>query len=472
MGLLSDNFSNNINNINKLLRVDESFDLIYRTFKIAQKRAAFYFIDGFVKDELLEKIMEAFFNINDKDMVSDHHQFLKSKLPYIEIDETDDEEALILNVLSGVVALLIEGYGKIMLIDVRTYPMRSVDEPSKDKVFRGSRDGFVETLVANTALIRRRIRSTSLTFEMFNVGKTSKTDVVIGYMEDRVDKRLLSDIKAKLNNMKIESLSMNQQSLAESLYKGKWFNPFPKFKYTERPDTSASAIMEGHIVILVDTSPASMIIPVSFFDIIEEADDYYFPPITGTYFRFTRTLITFIALFLTPVFLLFANDIIPTPEWLEFIKIKEEINIPIIVQLFILEIAVDGMKLAAVNTPDMLNTPLSIIIGFVLGDAAINSGWFNSEIMLYMSFVAFANFTHGNFELGYALKFLRMLLLLLTNFFGIFGFMGGTIIIFMLVAFNKTVSNESYIYPLIPFDGKKLLNIFIRRSKTTMNNKN
>ena len=470
MEIINKDFKETINTINKELRVDKSFDLIYRTFKIDDKKASLYFIDGFAKDDILQKLMQYFMDMNNEDNIDNYYDFLKTKLPYIEVDVCDELEKLKLNVLSGVIALVIEGYEKIILIDARTYPMRSIEEPTKDKVFRGSKDGFIETLVSNTALIRRRIRDTNLTFEIYTVGRISKTDVVVAYMNNKVDKKLLSNIKEKLNSIKVDSLSMNQESLAECLYKGKWFNPFPKFQYTERPDTSASAIMEGHIVILVDNSPSAMIIPVSFFDILEEADDYYFPPITGTYFRFTRVIVTLVALFLTPVYLLFAYGYVDTPKWLEFIIIKDTINVPILAQLLILEVAIDGMKLAAVNTPDMLNTPLSIIIGVVLGDAAVSSGWFNNEIVLYMAFVAFANFTHGSFELGYALKFLRIFLLLTTSIFGLWGFIGGVIIILLLVAFNKTVSNESYIYPLIPFNGKKLINIFIRRSKTHMNN--
>lgn len=470
MEIINKDFKETINTINKELRVDKSFDLIYRTFKIDDKKASLYFIDGFAKDDILQKLMQYFMDMSNEDDIDNYYDFLKTKLPYIEVDVCDELEKLKLNVLSGVIALVIEDYEKIILIDARTYPMRSIEEPTKDKVFRGSKDGFVETLVSNTALIRRRIRDTNLTFEIYTIGRISKTDVVVAYMNNKVDKKLLANIKEKLNSIKVDSLSMNQESLAECLYKGKWFNPFPKFQYTERPDTSASAIMEGHIVILVDNSPSAMIIPVSFFDILEEADDYYFPPITGTYFRFTRVIVTLVALFLTPVYLLFAYGYVDTPKWLEFIIIKDTINVPILAQLLILEVAIDGMKLAAVNTPDMLNTPLSIIIGVVLGDAAVSSGWFNNEIMLYMAFVAFANFTHGSFELGYALKFLRIFLLLTTSIFGLWGFIGGVIIILLLVAFNKTVSNESYIYPLIPFNGKKLINIFIRRSKTHMNN--
>lgn len=297
MEIINKDFKGTINTINKELRVDKSFDLIYRTFKIDDKKASLYFIDGFAKDDIFQKLMQYFMDMNNEDNIDNYYDFLKTKLPYIEVDVCDELEKLKLNVLSGVIALVIEDYERIILIDARTYPMRSIEEPTKDKVFRGSKDGFVETLVSNTALIRRRIRDINLTFEIYTVGRISKTDVVVAYMNNKVDKKLLSNIKEKLNSIKVDSLSMNQESLAECLYKGKWFNPFPKFQYTERPDTSASAIMEGHIVILVDNSPSAMIIPVSFFDILEEADDYYFPPITGTYFRFTRVIVTLVALF-------------------------------------------------------------------------------------------------------------------------------------------------------------------------------
>ncbi len=159
------------------------------------------------------------------------------------------------------------------------------------------------------------------------------------------------------------------------------------------------------------------------------------------------------------------------PVWLEFIRIDDNINIPVIFQFLILEFAIDGMKLAAVNTPDMLNTPLSVIVGLILGETAVSSGWFNSEAILYTAFVAFANFTHGSFELGYALKFLRILLLIATSIFGLWGFVGATILIILMICLNKTVSNESYIYPLIPLNVSKLVDVFIRRSKSTVNKK-
>lgn len=205
--------------------------------------------------------------------------------------------------------MFIDGYQACLAIDCRTYPARSVDEPDKDKSLRGSRDGFVETIVFNTALMRRRIRDRHLVMKMLEVGESSRTDVALCYMDDRVDQELLKNLNYRIRDIKVDDLRMNQQSLAECLFKRKWYNPFPKFKFTERPDTAAACLLEGKVVILVDNSPSAMILPTSILDIIEEANDYYFPTLTGMYLKISRALITFLTIFLTPVFLLFMQNL-------------------------------------------------------------------------------------------------------------------------------------------------------------------
>lgn len=459
---ISSSLNENIKNFNSMLFIDQNFDLIYRTVSIGGRESCLYFIDGFLKDDTMEKLLQVFTGVSKEDMPKDEHEFSKRYIPYGEVNPVDDTDQLITSILSGIACLFIDGYKKAFLIDCRTYPMRSVDEPEKDKVLRGSRDGFVETLVNNTALIRRRIRSPKLTMEMLMAGETSKTNIVLAYMQDRVDQKFLKELRDKINNIEVDSLTMNQQSLAECLYQHKWYNPFPKFKFSERPDTASACILEGNIVILVDNSPAAMITPSSVFDIIEEADDYYFPPITGTYLRLTRFIISLVTLALTPIWLLLSQNTFLVPEWLEFILVKESINVPLILQFLILEVAIDGLRLAAVNTPNMLSTPLSVMAALVLGDFSVSSGWFNSEVMLYMAFVAVANYSQGSFELGYALKFMRMITLVLTYFFNIYGFIAGWIITVCAIVFNKTISGQSYIYPLIPFDPKQFIKRFLR----------
>ena len=174
---------------------------------------------------------------------------------------------------------------------VLTRPAK-IEEPDKDKSLRGSRDGFVETIVFNTALMRRRIRDPHLIMEMYEAGTSTRTDVALCYMSDRVDRELLTTIQNKLEESKSQDLKMSQQSLAEALFQRKWYNPFPKYKFTERPDTACACLMEGKVIILTDTSPSALILPTSIFDMIEEANDYYFPPITGIYLKISRVLIS------------------------------------------------------------------------------------------------------------------------------------------------------------------------------------
>lgn len=435
----------NVDYMNQMLPVEDSFDIVQRDIQIGGKDATFYFIDGFTKDESMLKIMDSFFNIKEGDMPKDAATFATTCIPYVEVDVIGDFDQIFRNLLSGVTCLFIDGYQACLAIDCRTYPARSVDEPDKDKSLRGSRDGFVETIVFNTALMRRRIRDRHLVMKMLEVGESSRTDVALCYMDDRVDQELLKNLNYRIRDIKVDDLRMNQQSLAECLFKRKWYNPFPKFKFTERPDTAAACLLEGKVVILVDNSPSAMILPTSILDIIEEANDYYFPTLTGMYLKISRALITFLTIFLTPVFLLFMQNLSCLPKIFAFVAVKDTVNIPLIFQLLMLEVAIDGLRLAALNTPSMLSTPLSVIAGLVMGEFSVKSGWFNAEVMLYMAFVAVANYTQPNFELGYALKFMRLELLVLTAVFNWIGFLAGTVIVICSICFNKTLSGRSYL---------------------------
>lgn len=459
---LNKDINKTVEEFKTLLRANESFDLIYRTININSRVAAFFFIDGLVKDAVMEKMLEFFYSLKDEDAFKDAHTFSKHCVPHVEVDVTDDKDKICTNILSGMLVLMVDGFDKAIVIDVRTYPQRDTSEPATDKVLRGSRDGFVETLVSNTALIRRRIRNPCLTMKIFSVGKLSKSDVVVSYMEDKVDKKLLDDICQRIKNAKVDSLTMNQQSLIEAIYHYKWYNPFPKIKHSERPDTAASAILEGNIIILVDNSPSAIILPTSIFDILEEADDYYFPPFTGTYLKISRYIIGLLTLIITPLWLLFLQNPWMIPPWLQFINVTDNINLPIFWQLLALELIIDGLRLASLHTPDSISTTLSIIAAIVLSDFSVQSGWFNSETMLYMAFVAMSNYAQPSIELGYCLKFFRIFLLILTNIFNIWGFFGGIVLIFLSMLSNKTVSGKHYLYPLIPFNGKKLISKVLR----------
>ena len=449
----------------RIFAPEKNYDIIERQLEIGGRPAVMYMIDGFTDAGSLQRMIQFFYSLKPDGMPENGQRFMEQMLPYGEVGVLEDMDAVASAFLAGITCLFIDGYTSCFIMDCRQYPTRGVQEPEKDKVLRGSRDGFVETLIFNTALIRRRIRDPRMTVEITQVGRRSRTDVAVCYMEGEVDERVLDHVKKRLANLQVDALTMNQESLAECLYKGPWYNPFPKFKFSERPDTAAACLLQGSIVILVDNSPAAMILPSSIFDVIEEADDYYFPPVTGSYLRLTRFATSILALFLTPSYLLLMQNPQWAPPWLEFALVSDAIHVPLALQVLLLEFFIDGLRLASVNTPGMLTTPLSVIAAIVLGDYAVQSGWFNAEIMLYMAFVALANSSQASFEMTYAVKFMRMLLVILTAIFNVWGYLVGVAIVIAAIAGNRTIGGKSYLYPLIPFDGvalkKRLLRVRI-----------
>ena len=464
---MMNSFFENINIMNSRIHPEDSFDVIAREMCIGGCSAIFYYIDGFVKDGTMQRLMQYFIGLKDFDDTMTAEKFSLINLPYIEVDVIDNFEAAEFMVMSGGAVMFLETFGdKAIAIDLRSYPVRSMNEPENDRVMRGSRDGFVETLIFNTALIRRRIRDTSLTVKYINAGGAGKTDLALCYMKDRADEKYVAEITEKLKNINCDSLVMGHQSLAECLIKTKWYNPFPKIRSTERPDCAAAQLLEGSLILLCDNSPEAMILPTSIFDFLQETDDYYFPPLTGSYMRILRHFVFWLTMLITPLWYLALKYPSYLPEWLTFVIPPESGEIPIIVQLFMVEFVIDGLKLASLNTPSMLNNSLSIVGGLILGDFAVKAGWLIPEVILYMAFVAIANFSQPSYELGYAFKFMRMLLLLLTAIFGIWGFIAGIVTIIVLVASNNTVNGKRrYLYPLIPFNGKAMLRLIIRRKK-------
>jgi stage V sporulation protein AF len=331
---------------------------------------------------------------------------------------------------------------------------------------QGSHDGFVETLVVNTALIRRRVRDPRLRMKYIGLDGASCTDIALCYMDGVADPKLVKDITERLEKIKPRALTLGFQSLAESLIRRGWLNPFPKIRTTERPDTAAAQLVEGSVLVICDNSPQVMILPTSIFAYLQQADDYYFPPLTGSYLRIIRTAILILSVFVTPLWYLYLEYADMLPEALRFLIPDDPGALPIILQLLLAEVAIDGLKIASMNTPDTLSNSLSIVGALILGDFAVSVGWLCPDVILYMAFVAIANFAQQNHELGYAFKFMRMLILIFVFGFGIFGLVLGLLVFIFAVATNITVTGKRhYLYPLIPFDARAMKRIFFRTKK-------
>lgn len=479
---LSGDYRGNVKLLDSILRPQKNFDIIKKPLVVGNGELMLYFIDGFVKDAVMQKLMMHLVSLeglgaDSKGKTADWEEsapmgqrvaaFIHAHLPYVETEATSDLDNMIQMMMSGATLCLGSSFGEYgIIIDARTYPARDTAEPEGDKVMRGARDGFVETLIFNTALIRRRIRNPELTMSYISIGKSSKTDVVVCYMADRADLKYVDTIKEKLKGIKTDSLTLGHESLAECLIKQRWYNPFPKIRYTERPDSAAAQLLEGSVLIICDNTPQVMVLPTSIFDFMQETNDFYFPPLTGTYIRIVRHVVFFLALYMVPLWYLLVMHPQFIPSWLEFIVPREVGRLPLVAQLLLVEFIIDGLRMASLNTPNMLSNSLSVVGGLILGDFAVSIGWLIPEVILYMAFVAIANFTQRSYELGYAIKFMRIILLVFTAIFGLWGFIGGTVLILVLLLTNKTVNGKrSYLYPLIPFDLKAFKTLFVRVKK-------
>ncbi len=447
-----------------LLGVGRSCDMVSRDYLIGGRRARLWVVDGFGSDSILERMGAFWLTLKPENVVglTEMQDFLDRYITFSESNVTFDISDAVTSVFLGKSLLAVEGLAGVALMDAKGYPSRSVHEPPDGKVLRGSHDGFVEAVVPNMALLRRRIRDPHLTMEGHKVGSRTHNDAVLCYLDDKVDQDLLRKLRGKLLGLDVRSLSMAQESLAEAIRPKQWYNPFPKVRYTERPDAAAASIMEGSIVLMVDNSPSVMILPTGFFDFTQESNDYYFPPLVGTYLRVLRVTVFLLSLFITPAWYLMVSEPNRLPGWLNFLSSPEPVSLSLLSQLLVVEFLIDVLKLASLNTPDSLSNSFSMLGALVLGDFAVQAGWLGPEVLVYMAFVSVAGFAQPSYELGYAFKLLRVALLLVTAAFDVWGFCLGVVGIFVLLCTTKPLVGKGYLYPLVPFNGKALLRLLVR----------
>lgn len=459
-------YENNISLLSARLCIEKSYDLITRQLTFSGRNASVFYADGLCKDEVVEKITWVLLNAKPEMLNANENDisaFMRSLVTFAENFTLKDVDEAARAVLSGSVVLIVQGLSEVIVIDVRLAPSRSVDEPQSDRVLRGPHDGFVESLMTNCALIRRRIRDTRLTMEQYIVGSESKTDVVLCFMKGKANEKALGNLRKKLKNIEVEALTMSHQSLMECLQPRQPFNPFPKARYSERPDCAAAAIQEGSIIILCENSPVAIVAPTGILDFLQDTNDYYLSPFVGSYMRMVRLVVIVLTVMLTPVWFWLVSNPELIPEWLNFIKIEKPNTVPVFAQLLIVELVIDALKLASINTPSALSSSFSIVGALVLGEFAVQSGWFVSEVVLYMAFVAITDFAQPSVEFGYSLKLTRLLMLVLTRLLSIWGVVAGLAVSVILIAFTPTLSGTSYLYPIIPFNARALADLLIRK---------
>jgi stage V sporulation protein AF len=441
-----------------------TYDVLVKDLEIGGREAFLLGIDGFVDTQVMNQVAMFLLSTEREEIAPlSAGRVERRRLGFIETERTPDFDRAVELVLAGQIALFVEGLEEAILIDARSYPERQVGEPAQEKVVRGPRDGFVETLVRNTALLRRRLRDPSFRAEIFPIGRRSRTDVALVYLADLASPRILENVRQRLHRIEVDGLPMAEKSLEEFLTaERKWWNPFPVVRYTERPDVAAVHLLEGHVVILVDTSPVAMILPASFFHHIQHAEEFHQDVAVGVLFRLARYLALLLAWVGTPLWLALALGREALPEPWRVIGPKQPSTVPLMGQFLIGEGVVELIRMALIHTPTGLTTAMGVIGAVLLGQLAVQVGLFNAEAVLYVTLSALGFFAIPSPEMASAIRLCRLVYLVAAGVGGFTG-LGAAFLLTLLLLLLTDSFGLPYLWPLWPPHLPALAHVLFRQ---------
>ena len=431
-----------------------SYDYNKRTIQSGDYRYTVQFLSSLVSDDLISRIFAGIELIQNPQQLEGNF-FIGS------VKQIQDLKTIDLAILSG--NAIIEVDGIYFELDIRRYPGRSINEPETEKSVRGAKDGFVEALLTNTGLIRRRIRHPALMFEKMTIGTLAPMDICLCYIDTICDQNIKKEIQKRLSKISTKDLVMSDRALEELLLH-QVYNPFPLVRYSERPDIVSTHLTKGYFAIITDTSASIMLLPTSLPEILEHVEEHRQVPMIGTLIRLVRLLAVFLSVYLLPFWILtllngnhqiFLFATIPDLEFNRFMM-----------QVMIVEIAIELLRIATIHTPTGLSSAMGMVAAILLGELAIDLGLFIPEILLYSAISNVGGFATPNYELSLANKYIKLGMLLSIWLFQEIGFVLFNFIL-LLYLMNLNVFHQSYLYPFVPFDAKDLLYFFIRKPKSS-----
>ncbi len=452
-----------VNKLKNDLSYGKSFDVTFREVKTNYHTFNVVFLNFLINNNSIVNII---YSLNKYESKSGADYLSKIILNEATIVSNNYDE-MYDAVLNGNVIIFVDEEKKAIISEVRNYPTRSISEPDSEKVVRGSRDGFTENIAVNIGLIRRRIKTGKLITEKYIIGTKSKTIVSLVYIEGYVEEKILNNIKNRLRNIKIEELTMSDKALEELLINSK-NNLYPLVKYTERPDTFSSHLYQGMFGILVDTSPNAMLGPISIFDHMQHAEEFRQTKVAGSYLRITRYLGIILSFLAVPLWFSLINYEFFHLTYFGKIFDVEIDRISILIQLFLLELGIEFIRMASIHTPSALSTSMGLIAGVIIGEMAINMNILTEQIVLLGALSAIGSYITPSYELSLANKIVKLLIILLVFFFNIWGLIIGLIGLFIYLLNLKSFT-RNYLYPIIPFNFTKLKQQILRKSYKVKN---
>lgn len=421
--------------------MNNSYDLKHRILNFKGRLVHLYFLASLSNDVLISRLVEGIENREGKDLEN------CINMGDVEIVSTNQIQKIQRAVLGGNSALF---DGEITyLMDTKNFPNRAIQEPETEKSVRGAKDGFNESILNNTGLIRRRIRSPELCFHLTTMGTQNPIDIAVAYLEDKVDRQVLQQLLTRISQVQTQEFIMTDRAIEEVLL-NQGYNPFPLVRYSERPDIVATHIQHGYIAIICDTSSSIVMLPTTLFEILEHVEEHRQTPLIGTFIRFIRMTAVFLSIYLVPIFALSSSFL----QW----------DYSFFIQILIMELSIELLRIATVHTPQSLSNAMGLIAAILLGEFAIQLGFFSEDILMFCAIGTVGGFATPNYELSLTNKYIKIMMIISVMLLNIYGFILFNLIFWISLAHIKTFG-VSYLYPLYPFHGKELLRFFIRQPK-------
>ena len=439
MAYLSKDLDKNVDNFKNIFK--DCGDISFRFVEIGSGKkvqACFIFSDGLINKALLSEygiqLLLTSSESEDFNLKGVKKGLLdllaKEAIAIPEIDEEDQIDKIVNAILSGETILLVDKVDMALILSTRGWPTRGVGEPETETVVRGPRDGFSETLKINTTLVRRRIKDPKMKIKNLKIGRRSKTEVAILYIEDIVNPILLDEVNKRLNNIDIDAIL--DSSMLEHLIEDDYLSPFPQIENTERPDTVAAALYEGRVALLVDNSPFALIVPATIGTLLQSAEDYYSRWTISSFIRLLRILAGFLAT-LSPALYIAITSFHPglIPTQLTYFVAASRINVPFpsAVEAFLMEITIELLREAGTRISGPIGTTIGIVGGLIIGQAAVEAGVVSPLMIIIVAITTISAFTLTSYELASGLRFCRFGFMILAAILGLYGIMLGILIL-------------------------------------------
>ncbi len=469
---LSTSLENNLEHLSRLL--EGCSDAVVRRFKFGrdfERQAALVYFDGLIqKSEAETAVLRPLmidFDILQKGLETKSLDVFTVVRDYL-ITATELEEAttfcdIIESTAGGDAALLIEGYARALVLDFKSWESRKVESPDEEVLIRGPKEGFTETLRFNTALLRRRLKTSRFKIENMVLGRVTRTSVAVCYIQGVAQEALIEEVKKRLSSIDIDGVL--DAGYLEEFIEDHRFSLFPQVEHTERPDRVVGHLLEGRIAVLVDGTPWATVVPATFPQFWNSPEDYYMRYIPSTLTRLLRQ-IAFLATLLLPSLyvatITYHQEMIPTPLLLTIAAAREGIPFPAFLEALLMEVTFEILREAGLRMPRAIGPAISIVGALVIGDAAVSAGLVSTPMVVVVAFTGICSFSFPVYSAGISLRMVRFLMLVAAAFLGYFGIMIGIILLLIHLA-SMSSFGVPYLAPLAPLRWEDLGDILVRR---------